>query len=254
MKLQAIKKLDHCRVVATDGQVGTVRDVYFDDERWVVRYLVVETGSWLNARRVLISPYAVRFIDWQTRAVVVNLTRDQVKESPHIDTDRPVSRQQEDEFNRHYGYPQYWPYSTYWAWGEVPLLVPPNQQDLEVAEMASPVHQDGTRGDAHLRSRQVVVGYHIQATDAFLGHVADFLFDDETWAIRYLVADTRSWFPGKQVLVAQDLIREVNWAAQSVGIALTRRELEMSPEYDRHHPPSRDDGKALRENESRRTS
>ena len=135
--LQAIKKLDHCRVIATDGQVGTVRDVYFDDERWVVRYLVVETGSWLSARRVLISPYAVRFIDWQTRAVVVNLTRDQVQKSPHIDTDKPVSRQQEDEFNRHYGYPQYWPYSTYWAWGEVPLLVPPNQQDLDVAEMAS---------------------------------------------------------------------------------------------------------------------
>jgi uncharacterized protein YrrD len=252
--LQAIKKLDHCRVIATDGQVGTVRDVYFDDERWVVRYLVVEAGSWLNARRVLISPYAVRFIDWQTRAVVVNLTRDQVKGSPHIDTDKPVSRQQEDEFNRHYGYPQYWPYSTYWAWGAVPLLVPPNQEDLEVAELASPVQQDGGRADVHLRSSQVVIGYHTQATDAFLGHVADFLFDEETWAIRYLVADTGSWFPGKQVLVAQDAIREVNWGGQSVGIALTRHELEMSPKYDRQYPPPTDDGKPVRENEARRTS
>jgi uncharacterized protein YrrD len=252
MMLQAIKKLDRARIVATDGQVGTVRDVYFDDERWVVRYLVVETGSWLNARRVLISPYAVRFIDWQTRAVVVNLTRDQVKNSPHIDTDKPVSRQQEDEFNRHYGYPQYWPYSTYWAWGEVPLLAPPIQLDQELFEIASPIHQDGSRSDGHLRSSQVVIGYHIQATDAFLGHVADFLFDEETWAIRYLVADTRSWFPGKQVLVAQDSVREVNWGAQSVGIALTRRELETSPEYDRHQMPSRGDEKVSQADDARR--
>ena len=252
MTLQAIRKLDHCRIVATDGQVGTVRDVYFDDELWVVRYLVVETGSWLSARRVLISPYAVRFIDWQTRAVVVNLKRDQVKHSPHIDTDKPVSRQQEDEFNRHYGYPQYWPYPTYWAWGEVPILVSPSQQDLEAAKSSSPIHQDGTRADAHLRSSQVVIGYHIQATDAFLGRVADFLFDEETWAIRYLVAGTRSWFPGKQVLVRKDSIRELNWGEQLVGIALTRHELEQSPEYDRQHPPSRDDAKALQEIESRR--
>ena len=246
MMLQQVEKLQNCRIVATDGQVGTVRDVYFDDRRWVVRYLVVETGSWLNARRVLISPYAVRFIDWQTRAVVVNLTRDQVKGSPHIDTDKPVSRQQEDEFNRHFGYPQYWPYSTYWAWSEVPLLAPPIQQASEAAEAASRIHQDEARADAHLRSSQVVIGYHIQATDAFLGHVADFLFDEETWAIRYLVADTRSWFPGEQVLVAQESIREVNWAAESVGIALTRRELEKSPEYDRHHLPPRDGEKVIR--------
>ena len=252
--LQAIKKLDHCRVIATDGQVGTVRDVYFDDERWVVRYLVVETGSWLSARRVLISPYAVRFIDWQTRAIVVNLTRDQVKESPHMDTDKPVSRQQEDEFNRHYGYPQYWPYPTYWAWGEVPLLVPPNQQDLDVAEMALPAHQNGARGDAHLRSSQVVVGYHIQATDALFGHVAEFLFDEETWAIRYLVADTGSWFPGKLVLVAKDSIREVDWAGQSVSVALTRRELENRPEYDRQQPLSGDAETSGKEIGLRRTS
>jgi uncharacterized protein YrrD len=250
--LQAIKKLDHCRVIATDGLVGTVRDVYFDDERWVVRYLVVETGNWLNAKRVLISPYAVRFVDWQTRAVVVNLTRDQVKHSPDIDTDKPVSRQQEEEFHRYYGYPQYWPYSTYWAWGEMPLLVPPDQQGQEAAETAAPIQQDGTRADAHLRSSQVVTGYHIQATDAFLGHVADFLFDEKTWAIRYLVADTRRWLPGKQVLVAQDSIREVNWGAQSVGVALTRQELELSPEYDRQQLPSRDDEKGIQEDEVRR--
>jgi sporulation protein YlmC with PRC-barrel domain len=236
MMLKAIENLYHCRIIASDGQVGTVRDVYFDDERWVVRYLVVETGSWLHARRVLISPYAVRFIDWQTRAIVVNLTRDQVRHSPGIDTDKPVSRQQEDEFHRYYGYPQYWPYATLWAWGEIPIILPPTSE--------LPIHQDGAGADVHLRSSKVVIGYRIHATDAFHGRVADFLIDEETWAIRYLIADTRLWLPGKHVLVARESIGEVSWAEQTVGVALTRREFEKLPAYDRRHPPSSDDAKA----------
>jgi hypothetical protein len=252
--LKAIENLEHCRVVAADGQVGTVRDVYFDDDRWVVRYLVVETGSWLSARRVLISPYAVRFIDWQTRAVVVNLNREQVKNSPGMDTDKPVSRQQEEEFHRYYGYPQYWPYATHRAWGPLPFVEPPNPRDLEVVEDAAPVDHERAAADVHLRSSREVLRYHIQATDAFRGSVADLLFDEETWAIRYLVADIRSWFPGKQVLVERELIREVNWGEQSVSLALTSRELEMSPHYDRHHPPFREAGRDLQECKPRRTS
>jgi uncharacterized protein YrrD len=248
MMLKAIDDLYRCRLIATDGQVGTVRDVYYDDERWVVRYLVVETGSWLDARQVLISPYAVRFIDWETRAVVVNLTRDQVRHSPGIDTDKPVSRQQEEEFHRYYGYPQYWPYSTLWAWGEMPLMVPPNPQNAEAAERKSPIHRDRAGADVHLRSSRVIAGYRIQATDAFLGQVADFLFDEGTWAIRYLVADTRAWLPGRHVLVSQEFIREVSWAEETVSLSLTRQEIEKRPDYNRQHPPSGDDGKAqLRE-------
>src|SRR5690242_9263843 len=108
--LHTVKKLDGCRVLATDGAIGRVKEVYFDDEQWVVRYLVVDTRGWLSGRSVLISPYAVKFIAWDSEAIAVNLTRDQVQHSPDIDTDKPVSRQREAEYHRYYGYPQYWPY------------------------------------------------------------------------------------------------------------------------------------------------
>jgi hypothetical protein len=248
--LQAIKQLDHCRIIATDGEVGAVRDVYFDDEKWVVRYLVVETGGWLNGRSVLISPYAVRFIDWETCAIVVNLSRAQVQHSPGIDTDKPVSRQQEEEYHRYYGYPQYWPYATYWAWGAIPLAVPPDPQIHDAAEEARRQANRST-ADGHLRSADAVRGYHIEAADEPIGHVADFLFDEETWAVRYLIADTRNWLPGKHVLVAPQWVREVNWAARSLHVALTRHEVEQSPPYDRERLPSRDYEKALHEHYSR---
>jgi uncharacterized protein YrrD len=236
--LRTVNKLDHCRIIASDGEIGSISDVYFDDEKWVVRYLVVDTGGWLNDRRVLISPYAVRFIDWDMRAVVVDLTRDQVRSSPGIDTDKPVSRQQEEEYHRYYGYPQYWPYATYWAWGAIPLAVPPDPQVHTEAEKARREHARSIGADVHLRSSRAVQGYHIETTDNAIGHVADFLFDEETWAIRYLIADTRNWLPGKHVLLAPQWIRSVSWADRSLSVALSRREVEQSPQYDPDHPRS----------------
>ncbi|MGQ0834170.1 MAG: PRC-barrel domain-containing protein [Gammaproteobacteria bacterium] len=115
--LQSFGNLRRCRIMAANGEVGGVRDIYFDDEQWVVRYLVVDTGGWLSGRSVLISPYAVRFINWDRHTIVISLSRDQVKHSPGIDTDKPVSRQQEAEYHRYYGYPPYWPCASYWALG-----------------------------------------------------------------------------------------------------------------------------------------
>ena len=62
------------------------------------------------------------------------------------------------------------------------------------------------RDDPHLRSSRAVTGYHIQATDGDLGHVEDFIVDDHSWTIRYMVLDTTNWWPGKKVLVAPDWI------------------------------------------------
>src|SRR5689334_4092581 len=100
---------------ATDGEVGGVNDLYFDDERWVIRYLVVDTGNWLPGRKVLISPHAVRTTQWELRRVDVALTRQQVKGSPDIDTDKPVSRQHEAAFFSYYGYPAYWDGTSLWG-------------------------------------------------------------------------------------------------------------------------------------------
>ena len=250
--LQSIQRLDGVRIHAAGEVVGSVDEIYFDDEQWVVRYLVVDTGEWLGGRNVLISPYAVQSIDWQRRALFVRLTRDQVQRSPEIDTDKPVSRQQEAEYHRYYGYPQYWQSATFWAWGAMPVIAAPDPQIREEEEEARR-RADARRAgaDAHLRSSRTVLGYRIETSDDLIGHAADFLFDEETWAIRYLIVDTRNWLHGKHVLVSPQWIRAVTWSERTLSVALTRRQIEQSPEYDPEHAPSAEYETALHQHYSR---
>jgi uncharacterized protein YrrD len=236
--LQSIKRLNGIRILAAGEEVGSLEEVYFDDEQWVVRYLVVDAGGWLGGREVLISPYAVKSFDWQSRLLFVNLTRDQVRGSPGIDTHKTVSRQQEAEYHRYYGYPQYWQSGTFWAWGAMPVISPPDPRIFEAEEALRRVEARRASADAHLRSSKVVLGHRIEASDDALGHVEDFLFDERTWAIRYLVIDTRNWLHGKHVLVSAEWIRTVSWSDRTLSVALTRREIEESPEYDPGRAPS----------------
>ena len=161
--LRSIQKLEGIRILAANQEVGTVEEAYFDDGKWVVRYLVVDTGGWLGGRRVLISPYAVQEIDWQNRALWVNLSRDEVEGSPGIDTDKPVSRQQEAEYHRYYGYPEYWPSATFWAWGAMPVISAPDPQIREEMETRRRAETKRAGADAHLRSSRAVKGYRIEA-------------------------------------------------------------------------------------------
>jgi uncharacterized protein YrrD len=234
--LQSFKQVTGCRILASDGELGSVQDVYFDDERWVVRYLVVECGGWLSQRKVLIAPYAVALIDVQARAIVVSLTREQVKSSPDIDTDKPVSRRQEIEYYRYYGYPAYWPHATNWAWGAFPIIAAGQKTQGEQERMAISAAEGSGRA-THLRSSHEVIGYHIAAADDSIGHTEDFLFDDGSWEVRYLVADTRNWWPGKHVLVTTDHLDQINWLERTLSVDLTRESLRSSPLYDPHHPP-----------------
>jgi uncharacterized protein YrrD len=243
--LHSLKNLKGTRILTAGEEVGSVEEVYFDDNQWVVRYLVVDTGGWLGGRRVLISPYAVQSMDRLNRTLFVNLSRQQVQGSPGIDTHKTVSRQQEAEYHRYYGYPQYWQSGTFWAWGAMPVIEPPDPLLLEEEVACRRAQARRQRADAHLRSSKVVLGYRIEASDESIGHVADFLFEEGTWAIRYLIVDTHKWLHGKHVLVSPLWIREVSWSARKLRLALTRRQIEQSPEYDSEHAPSADYERAL---------
>jgi len=238
--LRSIQKFEGIRIIATllEGEVGTVKDIYFDDERWVVRYLVVDTGGWLGGRSVLISPYAVQSIDWPHRALYVNLTRRQVEGGPGVDTDKPVSRQQEAAYHRYYGYPEYWQSGTFWPQGAIPVIEALDPLRCEEEEARRRAQASGEGVDTHLRSSGEVIGYRIEASDASIGHVADFLLEEGAWVLRYLIVDTRHWLPGKHVLISPLWIREVSWSGRSLSVALTRRQIEQSPEYDPRHAPS----------------
>lgn len=220
---------------ATDGDIGSVRDVYFDERTSKVRYLVVDTGSWLPGRRVLLAPAALGVIDHAGKAIATGLTRRQVKDSPAAETDQPVSRQHEEELHRHYGWDPYWTgamaYGVAPYWGgmglaAVPPVVPEDPIEHDLAE-----REGAERGDPALRSAHEVVGYHVVASDGEIGHVDDLLIDDD-WVIRELVIDTRNWLPGKKVLVGPDRLRSVDWAERHIGLDMTRADVKASPEYD----------------------
>jgi sporulation protein YlmC with PRC-barrel domain len=241
--LRKATQLAGCTIHATDGDIGSVNTIYFDDGHWTVRYFVVDTGKWLPGRKVLISPIAIRQLNWDGWTLDVILTREQVRNSPDIDTDLPVSRQHELDYYRYYGYPHYWGGAAL-ASG---AYVAPGARTDEARGMAEirALEQEGKSHDPHLRDVRAVNGYHIRAADGDIGHVEDFLLDDQTWRIRYLVIDTSNWLGGRRVLVAPAWVAAVSWAESKVHLLISRRAVKESPEYDATATVSRDYERAL---------
>ena len=201
-----------------------------------LRYLVVDTGGWLSGRQVLISPLAVRETDWGAGRVSLDWTRAQIERAPSIDTDKPVSRQHEAAYFDYYGWPYYWPGP--YAWGMFPVPAA-----LAVAPRVGgdrPSEQEEQEGDPHLRRSKEVIGYHIQARDDDIGHVEDFIIDDESWQIRYMVVDTSNWWFGKKVLIAPQWIDQVSWPERKVLVGLPKAQIEHAPEWDGVSPIGRD--------------
>jgi hypothetical protein len=220
---------------ARDGEIGRVKDVYFDDHTWTVRYLVADTGTWLTGRRVLISPFAIESVDMDHRHINVKLTREQVERSPSVDEHKPVSRQFEADYARYYGWPMYWYGPALWGPTPFPLY---DGVEREPARDSSTVAQE--TGDPHLRSASEVKGYYLHARDGDLGHIEDFVIADADWAIRYLIADTNNWRPGGKALIATPWITSVSWDKSHVAVDLTHAQLQSGPEYRRDTELSRD--------------
>ncbi len=239
--LRSTKEFEQDTINATDGQIGRVKDLYFDDDAWVIRYLVVDTGTWLSSREVLISPISVHDANWLDKKLSVSLTKEQVRNSPNIDTEQPVSRQNETQFLGYYGYPDYWGGVGMWGGGLYPYGMSPGyagtrvdrsqrEQEEEAALYAERLRH--RNDDPHLRSCNAVTGYHLRAIDGEIGHVAGYLIDEETWAIRYLIVDTSNWWMGHKVLVAPEWITGVHWTTETVSVDLTLELVKFAPAYD----------------------
>lgn len=224
------------KVRAKDGDLGRVEEFYFDDHKWIIRYMVVDTGRWLQCRQVLISTAAMKRPEWRSRAFPVNLTKQQVRNSPSIDTDKPVSRQHEINLHNYYNWPIYWGSgASIGPFAGVGYPVP-THLNLMIKQKKAPPEKPA---DPYLRSTHQVTGYHIQAIDGKIGHVQDFIVDDETWAIRYVVVNTQNWLPGKKVLIFPSWIRRVSWDRSKVFVDLSRESIENSPAFDPSKPVSR---------------
>ncbi|MGE0717597.1 MAG: PRC-barrel domain-containing protein [Alphaproteobacteria bacterium] len=219
-------------VRASDGDVGSVADLLFDDETWTIRWVVVDTGGWLPGRKVLVATSAFEQPLAAERNLAVDVTRQRIEEGPSIDAAAPVSRQMERDVTSFFGWWPYWegayppsaigvPFTPAAGMAPAPLRDGPRQREA-----------DRPQGDPHLRSTSEVVGYYIHASDGDIGHVEDFVGDDDGWAIRYMMVDTRNWWPGRKVIVSPRWITSVSWGERMVYVDLTRDQIKASPEYD----------------------
>ncbi len=226
--LHVASKVRGATVQAVDGDIGTVDDFYFEPSNWAVRYLVVDTGKWLSGRRVLLSPMSVRG-PWGMDRIPVSLTRDQVRDSPALDLSRPPSRHGESDVLGYYGYPAYWGMSSVWGIYDSPgALVMAPADDTPSTRESSGVDLE-ERG---LRSTTAITGYHLQAVDAEIGHVDDFLIGEESWRIRYLRVDTSNWIGGRSVIVSSEVVERVDKADEKLYVAADRDAIANAPELE----------------------
>lgn len=221
--LISIDKISDYKFHGSDGEVGDIKEFFFDDEFWTIRYLVVSTGTWLHKRNVLISPYFISDINHGLEEIHVNLTRDQIRNSPEVDSDKPVSMQYEEEYYKYYGAPIYWigPY----AWGASPVIT-------RIQPDRKPEKEGEPSWKPNLRSSKDVSGHKIQATNESIGDVDDFIIDDENWAIRYFVVNTGTWLSDRKVLISPQWIDHISWDEKKVFVTVPSDSIRNAPEYD----------------------
>ena len=224
--LQNTKELYGNKLVASDGDIGHVKDFYFDDKTWVIRYLVADTGSWLTGRLVLLSPHAFGKLDQGTKTLQIKLRKTQIESSPPIESHKPVSRQYEIDYYRYYGWPAYWDGGGMWGFGGYPVVVPPSKEELEGQQHHH--HRD----DKHLQSTHAVNGYQIQAADGPIGTVSGFMVDDKSWAIREVVVDAGHWYSGKEILIAPGRIDRISYEDSTVFVNLTKADIAQMKDRD----------------------
>jgi uncharacterized protein YrrD len=228
--LQSIKELYGEKLGASDGEIGHVKDFYFDDQSWAVRYLVADTGTWLTSRQVLLSPHAIGSLLQDGKVLLVNLTRKQIEKSPAIESHKPVSRQYEEEYYQYYGWPSYWQGDGLWGMSGFPILTTPPKHLPHMEAVAG--HGKHAHADSHLRSTQSVKGYNIETNNGTIGHVTDFLMDEDSWAIRSLVAKIGHRFSGNEVQIPVSKVDRISYETSTVFLNLTRAAVEQSPAND----------------------
>jgi sporulation protein YlmC with PRC-barrel domain len=224
--LQNIKELYGHKLAASDGDIGHIKDFYFDDQSWVIRYLVADTGSWLSGRLILISPHAFGKLDREEKALHVKLNKKQIENSPSIESHKPVSRQYEVAYYRYYGWPAYWDGSAMWGLGGFPVVLPPSKDEMEAQQKFR--HRD----DKHLQSSHAVYGYAIHALDGAIGTVSGFRVDDKSWAIRELAVEAGHWYSGKEILIPTGKIERVSYEDSTVLVNVTKADIQRTADHE----------------------
>lgn len=242
-------------IAATDGEIGHVEDFYFDiteigDTEWAVRYMVVDTGFWIFGRKVLIAPDVLGTPEWESGTMPVELTKEHIENSPELDMERPITREYERNLRGYYGWPIYW---------GVPPATPTADSGFSRDTHMAPTVEAGGRftgereevpdevaaalregHDRHIYSVDDLTGFRIHAQDGEFGSVKDVFIDDYNWMIRYLLIDTGTWMPGREVLIAPQWVEQLNLDDSELKVTMTQEQIENSPEYESGGPLDRD--------------
>jgi sporulation protein YlmC with PRC-barrel domain len=217
---RSVKHLHSYTVVARDGELGSVEEMYFDDEKWTIRYIVADLEEVPQKERAAVSPVSVEDVDWKNRMILVDLSRDEVAESPEVDEGGSFSRQKERQLNGYYRIPVYWSGVGLWGNHVYPGLL---------AEEAQPEDDEGQDdAETHVHGTEEAFGYKIEATDGEIGRVDDLVVEERTWEIQFLVIDTGNWLPGKKVIVDTHWIDQVNWKDGTVSVSLPRNAIRSA--------------------------
>jgi len=214
-------------VHSLDGPVGSVKDLYFDDETWNVQYVVVETGKWLNHRHLLIESRSLKDPIWNGKILLIGLTRDQVEQCPDVSIEKPVYLQKEEELERLYRWPRYWG-------GTDPLFpVPRNVEPVVDWGRSQATISDWKTWpqkthNQHLRSGQEVIGYSLEAENGIVGKVIDLVVDDTDWSLPFLAVELQHWLEGKIVYVSTRRCQkiEIDWSQDLISVDMTKNEVK----------------------------
>jgi len=224
--LQSTEKLYGKKLAASDGEIGHVKDFYFDDADWAIRYVVVDTGHWLTGRLVLLTPHAFAKLDQNDHTLQVSLSKKQIQDGPSIASHETVSRQFEEQYYRSYGWPVYWQGGQMWGMSGHPLALFPQPKNIEIRRSLEPI------ADRHLQGTKEVAGYHVQTADGTLGHVRGFQVDPVSWAIKEIVVETGLWNLGKQILISPGEIESINVSEKSVLVKVMKADVRSIDESE----------------------
>jgi hypothetical protein len=239
--LRGLKDLHGLSIKAQDGEIGQVEGFYFDDRWWLVRYFVVETGNWLAGDKILLSTTALSHPSKMAGQLAVSLTIAEVTQHLKLKPNRNVVMQQENALLSYEDGPPLDEMGGGLFEEQIVGLHPDAIfETIKAKENEEPkIFFKTAEAELQLRPSKEVIGSYIEARDGDIGHVEDFIVDDETWTIQYMVVDTRNWLPGKKVLVAPTWIEQINWPDGKVHIDLSQETIQNSPEYNPAHPIER---------------
>ncbi len=251
--LQSVSDMENYAIISTTGRVGHVEDFFFDDEQWAIRYLVVDTAPLFFGRKVLISPFSITEVSTESGEAVLNVSKDKIKNSPEIDTARPISRQHETQLNDYYSWPSYWQEGGLWYMANTPhAAVTSMQIEAEHQKESPPEGIPETVSDPHLRSTREVLTYEILGTDDQIGKANDFVVSEGDWALRYLIVDAGPWLLGKKAIIAVDWIQSVSWKESQITVDVSRGLVSNAPEFTSLGKVDRDYEKTLFSHYNRR--